>query len=321
MAKKKVYVTRFMENDSIEYLKNYFNVEVNEKNSSISREEFLDRIKDADGVMCMPTEKIDSEAMNIGKSVKIFANCAVGYDNIDVNEAYRRGVYVTNTPDVLSDTTAELAFALLMGCARRIVDADRYTRNGEFKEWSSTVFLGYDILGKTVGIIGAGRIGRAFAKKCSGFDVKIIYYNRKKDMDFEKEFNATYATLEELLRNSDFISLHTPYTSETHHLIGESEFNIMKKNAIIINTSRGPVVDEKALVNALKTKKIYGAGLDVYEKEPCFEPELKDMDNVILLPHIGSATFQTRRKMAMLAVENIFEVLNGRKPLTPIASK
>ena len=318
MAKKKVYITRFIEQGSIDYLKNYFDVEVNEKDSAVTREEFLERIKAADGVICIHTEKIDAEAMDAGRNVKIFANCAVGHDNIDVKEAYRRGLYVTCTPEVLSDTTAEVAFALLMGCARRIVDADKFTKNGEFKEWSSKIFSGYDVTGKTVGIIGAGRIGRAFAKKCSGFDVKTIYCNRRRNLDFEKDFNAEYVTLEELLKSSDFISVHVPLTEETHHLIGEEEFNLMKKSAVLINTARGPVIDEKALARALKTKKIFGAGLDVYENEPFFELELKDMDNVILLPHIGSATFETRHKMAMLAAENIYEVLNGREPLTPI---
>jgi len=318
MEKKKVYVTRYFEQDSIDFLRQHFDVEVYEKDEPVPREIFLRKISDADAVMSIPGDKVDAEAMDIGKNVKIFANVAVGYDNMDVAEANKRGVYVTNTPDVLSDTTAELAFALMLGCARRIVDADQYTRDGLFKIWSTKKFLGYDIKGKTVGILGAGRIGKAFAKKCSGFDVKIVYNNRKRDPEFERDLNAEFASFEDLLKNSDFISVHTPLTKETHHLISDHEFDMMKKNAVIINTSRGPVIDEKALVRALKEKKIYGAGLDVYEKEPFFEEELKEFENVILLPHIGSGSFETRRKMAMLAAENIHEVLNGRKPITPI---
>ena len=318
MTKKKVYITRIIDQNSIDFLKKHFDVEVNEKDAAVPRGEFLEKIKNADGVISIHTDKIDGEAMEIGKNVKIFANCAVGYENMDVKEARRRGVYVTNTPEVLSDTTAELAFALLIGCARKIVDADNYTRNGEFKAWSSKNFLGYDIKGKTLGIIGAGRIGKSLAKKCTGFEMKIVYYNRKRDMEFEKDFNAKYVALDILLKEADFISLHTPLTKETFHLIGEKEFNQMKSNAILINTARGPVVDEKALVQALKDKKIYGAGLDVYEDEPSFEPELKDLENVILLPHIGSATYETRARMAMLAAKNIYEVLSDREPLTPI---
>lgn len=321
MKKKKVYLTRFIDQNSIDFLKEHFEVEVYEKDSAIPRKEFLEKIKLADGVISLPTDKIDGEAMETGKNVKVFANCSVGYENMDVEEAWRRGVYVTNTPEVLSDTTAELAFALMIGCARRIVEADKYTRNGEFKAWASKIFLGYDLKEKTLGIIGAGRIGKSLAKKCSGFDMKIIYYNRKRDFEFEKDFNAEYVSLEELLKNSDFISLHTPLTEETFHLIGKKEFALMKSSAIIINTARGPVIDEKALVAALKEKRIYGAGMDVYEKEPNYEPELKHLDNVILLPHIGSATHETRAKMAMLAAKNVYEVLNDREPLTPIKEK
>ncbi len=318
MTEKKVFITRFMDGEAIEFLKKHFQVEVFDRDSQVPREEFLEKISSAEGVISINTDRIDQEAMDAGKHVKIFANCAVGYDNIDVEEAYRRGVVVTNTPGVLSDTTAELAFVLMMGCARRIADADRYTRNGGFKEWSSIKFLGTDVTGKTVGIIGAGRIGRAFAKKCKGFDMKLLYHNRKRDIGFEEDFNARYVSLEELLKECDFVSLHVPLTNETFRLIGEKEFSMMKHSAILINTARGAVIDEKALVDALRHKKISGAGLDVYEKEPNFEQELKEFENVILLPHIGSGTRETRHKMAMLAAENIYEVLNGRKPVTPI---
>jgi glyoxylate reductase len=314
----KVFVSRFIDHKSIEFLKKHFNVNVYEKDAAVPRDEFLRKIADADGVITVPTDKIDSAAMDAGRNVKIFANCAVGYDNMDVSEGVRRGVVMTNTPDVLSETTAELAFALMIGCARRVVDADRYTREGSFTEWSATKFLGYDLKGQTVGIIGAGRIGMAFARMCSGFDMKLVYHNRKMDGDIERELGAEFVSLEELLKRSDFISIHTPLTDSTRHMISDREFCMMKNNAVIINTSRGAVIDEKALVRALSEKKIFGAGLDVYENEPQFERELKDLDNVILLPHIGSATLETRSRMAMLAAINVYEVLSGRKPKTPV---
>ena len=315
---KRVYVTRLVDGEAIGFLKKHFDVEVYGEDSAVPREEFLEKIKDADAVITVPTDKVDASAMDAGRNVKIFANCAVGYDNIDVAEASRRGIIISNTPEVLNETTAELAFALMLGCARRVVDADRYTREGNFREWSATKFLGYDLKGKTVGIIGAGRIGSAFARMCSGFDMKVIYYNRNRNEDFEKEFAALYTGLDELLKRSDFISLHPPLTESTRHMISDREFGLMKRNAVLINTARGPVVDEKALVRALKDKRIFGAGLDVYENEPEIEAELKALDNVILLPHIGSATLDTRRKMAMLAAANVFEVLSGRKPKTPV---
>lgn len=321
MNRKKVYITRRMDSNSIEYLKQYFDVEINELDEALDRDYFLEKIRDVDGVMCIHTEKIDSEAFEAGKNVKIFANCAVGYDNIDVKEAYRRGISVTNTPDVLSNATAEIAFSLLISSARCIIDADKFTRDGNFKKWSARNFLGHEITGKTVGIIGAGRIGKVFSKRCAGFDMKIIYHNRKRDLEFESEYGAQFTDLDTLLKEADFISVHVPLSVNTKHLISTREFNIMKNSAVIINTSRGPVVDEKALIAALKEKKIWGAGLDVYENEPKFDNELASFQNVVLLPHIGSATIETRAKMAMLAAKNIKEVLFGNSPITPIKLK
>jgi glyoxylate reductase len=321
LERKKVYITRRMDNTSIEYLKQYFDVEVNEVDDELGREYFLEKIKDVDGVMCIHTEKIDSVAFDAGKNVKIFANCAVGYDNIDVKEAYKRGIYVTNTPDVLSNATAEIAFSLLICCARSIVDADKFTRDGDFSKWSAKNFLGHDITGKTVGIIGAGRIGKVFSKRCAGFDMKILYHNRKRDIEFESEYGAKFTDLDTLLKKADFISIHVPLSLDTRHIISTREFNLMKNSAVLINTSRGPVVDEKALIAALKDNKIWGAGLDVYENEPDFDKELSKFPNVTLLPHIGSATIETREKMAMLAAQNIKEVLFGNSPITPIKLK
>lgn len=315
----RVYVTRVMHIGSIEFLKKYFNVRFHAEDSQVPREEFLDKIRDADAVITVPTDRIDSAAMDAGKNVRIFANCAAGYDNIDVEEASKRGIAVTNTPEVVSETTAELAFALMLGCARRIADADRYTREGLFREWSASKFLGYDLKGKTAGIIGAGRIGRAFAKMCLGFDMKVAYCSRTRDEAFERETGAMFVGLDDLLKKSDFISVHAPLNAETRHLISDREFSLMKESAVLVNTSRGPLVDEKALVRALESKRIFGAGLDVYENEPELEAKLKELENVILLPHIGSATLETRKKMAMLAAENVYEVLFGRNPKTPVS--
>lgn len=314
----RVFVTRVMDKSSIEFLKKYFNVRFHGEDTAVPREELLDKIRDADAVITVPTDRIDAEAMDAGKNVRIFANCAAGFDNIDIQEASGRGIVVTNTPEVLSETTAELAFALMLGCARRIVDADRYTRDGRFREWSASRFLGYDLKGKTVGIIGAGRIGKAFARMCKGFQMTVIYSSRSRNDDFESETGAKFAELDELLGRADFISLHTPLNADTRHLLSDREFGLMKKSAVLVNTSRGPVVDEKALVRALKSGKIFGAGLDVYENEPEIEEELKVLENVIMLPHLGSATLETRSKMAMLAAENVYEVLFGRKPKTPV---
>lgn len=313
----KVYITYQLPEIAEMLLKEHFEVEVN-RGRHLNKKELIEKIKDVDGVLCLLNNTIDAEVMDSAKKVKIFANYAVGFNNIDVFEAKKRGIIVTNTPDVLTDATADLAFSLLLSVARRIVEADKFTREGKFTGWEPNLFLGCDIKGKTLGIIGAGRIGKAFAKRSIGFDMKIIYHNRKRDLEFERELNAVYVDKETLIKESDFISLHAPLTNETYHIISEKEFGMMKESAILINTARGPLVDEKALVKALKNRRIFGAGLDVYEFEPQIEEELKSMDNVIILPHIGSATVNTRNEMARLAAENIIRVLKGKEPLTPV---
>lgn len=318
MDKKKVYVTSEIPEEGIELLEKYFEVEVNREDRNLSKDELISKIKDKDGVLCRLADIIDKEVINNASRVKIFANYAVGFNNIDISEATSRGVFVTNTPDVLTDTTAELAWALLFAAARRVVESDKFMRSGKFIKWSSKLFLGQDIKGKTLGIIGLGKIGKAFGKKSIGFEMNILYYNRSRDKEFEKKYGAEYVDMDTLLRKSDFISIHLPLTEETRHLIGENEFNKMKETAIIINTARGPIIEEKALARALKSKRIMAAGLDVYEREPEFEPELKDLDNVVMLPHIGSATAETRTNMAIMAAQNIVEVLSGNKPLNPV---
>lgn len=313
-----VFVTRVMSKESIEYLKQHFNVKINEKEKTLSKEELLENVSDCDAIMCLLTDIIDKDVIVKAGRTKIIANCAVGYNNIDVEEAKKHGIVVTNTPDVLTDTTADLAFSLILGVSRRIVEADSYTRAGLFKEWGPTLFLGQDVANKTLGIIGAGRIGKAVAKRAIGFNMKILYTKRSRDEAFEAETGAGFVDLDTLLKESDFISVHVPLTKETYHLIGERELNLMKESAVLINTSRGPVVDEEALTYALKSRRIWGAGLDVFEKEPEINKELIKLNNVILLPHIGSATIETRGKMAMMAAQNIVEVLNGRSPINPV---
>lgn len=316
--KKTVFVTRKIPGKAIEMLKENFDVIVNEEDRPLTRDELLKGVKDVHGVLCQLTDRIDDEVFEAAKSAKIFANYAVGYNNIDVKAAQNRDVIITNTPDVLTNTTAELAWALLFAVSRRIVEADKYTREGKFKMWKPELLLGTDISGKTLGIIGAGRIGKAFAAMSKGFNMKIIYYNRCRDEEFEKELGATYVSMEELIKKADVVSLHVPLTEDTKYLIGEKELNSMKKTAILINTARGPVVDEKALVKALKNKTIAGAGLDVFENEPQLEEGLTELDNVVVVPHIGSATKETRENMGIMAAENIIRVLKGGEPINPI---
>ncbi|AAM25125.1 glyoxylate reductase [Caldanaerobacter subterraneus subsp. tengcongensis MB4] len=312
----KVFVTRAIPEEGLELLRKYCEVEVSPYDRMLTKEELLEKIKDKDAVITQLTDKVDKEFFEAAKNVKIVANYAVGFDNIDLEEATKRGVYITNTPDVLTNATAELAWALLFAAARRVVEADKFMRAGKFQGWAPMLFLGKGVTGKTLGVIGAGRIGQAFAKMAKGFEMKILYNARTPKPEFEKETGAKYVDLDTLLKESDFVSIHLPLTPETRHLIGERELKLMKNSAILINTGRGPVVDEKALVKALKEKWIYAAGLDVYEREPEFEKELAELDNVVMLPHIGSATEEARRDMSVLVAQNIIDVIEGRVPRT-----
>jgi len=313
--KMKVFVTRMLPGPAIEILKKHCDVEINLEDRVLSHEELAEKVRGKNGVICLLTDIIDDEIFQAaGSQCKIFANYAVGYNNIDVQSATRRKIVITNTPGVLTDATADLAWALLFSVARRIVEADRFTREGKFKGWSPELFLGQEITGKTIGVIGAGRIGVNFAKKAKCFSMTILYHDVKRIYELEHDAGAKFVDMETLLKESDFISIHVPLLPETRHLIGYREFSLMKPNAIVINTSRGPVVDEKALVDALKNKKIWGAGLDVYENEPEIEPDLLKFPNVVLLPHIASATFETRSKMALMAVENILAFFSGKIP-------
>lgn len=318
MTLKKILVTDLIPKSTIKLLRKHFEVDINTSGQDLSRDEILSSFNNYDGILSMFSNKIDKEVIDTLSNVKIIANYAVGYNNIDVNYAKEKGIAISNTPDVLSDTTAETAWALLITVARRIVEADKYLRDGKWQKFSFDFMAGQDIHNKTLGIVGAGRIGKKFAQKSVGYNMKILYYNRKRDIDFENEYDAEYVDLNTLMANSDFVSVHVPLTSSTHHLINYDNMSLMKNNAILINTSRGAVIKEEALVKILKEKKIFGAGLDVYENEPLVPIDLIEMDNVVLLPHIGSSSTETRTAMADLAARNIISVLNGGEPLTGV---
>ena len=313
----KVFITRFIPDDWLTPLKGVVQYKVADKYLPLTQDELTRELKWADGAITMLSDKIDKELLDNMPDLRIIANYAVGYDNIDVDYATRKGILVTNTPNVLTNATAELALSLMFAVGRRVVEADRFTREGEFEGWYPTLFLGKEFKEKTVGIIGAGRIGIAFAEKCASLGMRIIYYSRKIKSEMEL-LNAEFLPLDEVLRRADVISIHLPLTKETYHLLDAERLSLMKKYAILINTGRGPIIDEMALAEHLKKNKIYGAGLDVYEYEPGITRELMNLPNVVLTPHIGSATYETRKAMAILAAENVSTFFTGRQPPTPV---
>jgi len=310
----KIFVTRKIPEPGLEILRKKHEIVVFLHDRIPTKEEIIEGLKDKDGLLCLLSDPIDSDVINSEPKLKVIASYAVGYDNIDVKAATQKGVPVSNTPGVLTDATAEMAWALLFSAARRIVEADKFTRAGKFIGWGPMLMHGQDVANKTLGIVGAGRIGTAVALKSKGFNMKVLYVSEHTSKTLEQEINAKKVGLSELLIESDFISLHIPLTEETHHLIGEKELKMMKKTAILINTSRGPVVNEKALAKALTEKWIFGAGLDVYEHEPKVTEELKMLDNVVLQPHSASATVNSRTQMAIMAAENMIAGLNGEIP-------
>jgi D-3-phosphoglycerate dehydrogenase len=311
----KVYITRQIPEPGLELLRKNFEVEVNPEDRVLTREELLEKVRGRDAILCLLTDKIDAQVMDSATGARIFANYAVGYDNIDVLEATKKGILITNTSGVLTETTADLAWALLMATARRVVEADRFTRAGKFKGWGPMLLLGVDVWGKTLGLVGAGRIGSAMARRSVGFKMNLLYHDPYSNRELEEELGVKKADLDTLLKESDFISIHVPLTQETHHLIGEREFSLMKHSAHLINTSRGPVVDEEALVQALQNRRIAGAGLDVYEHEPQLTPGLTELDNVVVVPHIASASTETRTKMATIAAQSITDFFEGLRPV------
>lgn len=314
----KVYVTRQIPKQGLDLLRQAAEVEVNPEDAPVPRKELLEIIKDCQGVIGLLSEKIDAEFFEAAPNLKGYANYAVGFDNIDVPEATRRGLPVTNTPDVLTNATAECAWSLLFSSARRVVESDKVMRSGSWSGWGPMQFIGGDVTGKTLGIVGAGRIGTAMARMSRGFGMPVLYTSSsgRRNEVLDKELNARLVSFEELLEESDFISLHTPLTAGTRHLFGAEAFKRMKKTAYIVNTARGPVIDEQALLEALKSGEIAGAGLDVYENEPALTPGLAELDNVVLLPHIGSGTESARTDMSLMAARNMLAMLKGHKPET-----
>jgi glyoxylate reductase len=284
-----------------------------------TRDELLEAVRGASGVLATATEKMDGEVMDAaGEGLRVVANMAVGYDNVDVGAAKERGIIVTNTPGVLDETTADVAFMLVLAAARRLGEGERLLRAGRWEWWGPKQLRGLDVWGKSLGIVGMGRIGRAVARRAKGFGMEVLYHNRSRNEDAEKELGARYLDLDVLLRESDFVSIHTPLTTETRHLIGERELGLMRETTVLVNTSRGPVVDEAALAEALEGGRIFAAGLDVYEEEPKVHPKLLELENVVLAPHIGSASVETRDRMATLAAENLRAVLGGEQPKNPV---
>lgn len=311
---KKVCITRELPEIGINLLKEKYDVEV-ERNRITNQDVLIRKIADCDALVTLLSDKIDEKILSSAPNLKIVANYAVGYNNIDISAAKKYKIMVTNTPGVLTNATAEIAFALLINLTRKITEADKFTRDGKFTGWDPLLLMGDELKGKTMGIIGLGRIGQDMASKCRAFGMNIIYHNRKPaDKATENELRAKYCQFDELLQQSDVISIHTPLNQETFHLIDKAALEKMKHGVYIVNTSRGEVIHEDALVSALQSGKVKGAGLDVYEFEPKITNELFSMKNVVLLPHIGSATVETRNKMSEMVAGNVIAALEGKKP-------
>lgn len=314
-----ILITRTLPAEAAALARRGAEVDIHDEDTALPRADLLRRLRGRQGLVSVITDSVDAELLEACPGLKVVANVAVGYNNVDVEAATRRGVVVTNTPDVLTETTADFAWALLMATARRVVEADRYVREGRFGQWELMLLLGGDVHGKTLGIVGLGRIGRAIARRALGFNMRILYHDAAPaGPAIDADLHATATDLPTLLRQSDFVTVHTPLVPETRHLVNATTLRMMKKTAYLINASRGPVVDEQALARALREGWIAGAGLDVFEDEPRVHPELLELANVVLTPHIASASHETRIKMACLAVGNCLAVLEGKPPLTPI---
>jgi glyoxylate/hydroxypyruvate/2-ketogluconate reductase len=314
--KPKVLVTREVFDETLEFLAQHCEVESNQPDVAFDPETLARKLADRDGLVCCLTDRVDAKLLERCPKLKVVANIAVGYNNIDLAACTARGIMATNTPGVLDDSTADLAWTLMLGAARRLTELERRVRAGEWTGWRLKQWLGVDVHHATLGIFGLGRIGQAIARRAAGFDMKVLYHNRKRVApEIELRAHATYAGKDELLKRSDFVVLQVPYSPETHHMIGERELRLMKRTAILINSTRGGVVDDAALIAALKAGTIRAAGLDVFENEPRLNPEFLKLDNVVLAPHVGSSTEATRRAMAMTAAKNLVAALTGGTPL------
>jgi glyoxylate reductase len=315
LSRPKVFVCRPIAQEALDLVAASTEMEVWSEELPPSGSALVEKAREADGLLTLLTDRVDAALIGGSPRLRVISNMAVGYDNIDVPEATKRGILVGVTPGVLTETSADFAFALLMSAARRVVEADRYTRQGRWKTWGPQILLGQDIHHATLGIIGLGRIGAEIAKRARGFDMTVLYHSRARRPDLESALSVAYATLSELLSRSDFVSVHIPLTAETRHLIGAREFAIMKPSAVFVNTSRGAVVDQKSLYEALRDRKIFAAAIDVTETEPISPDDpLLTLDNFIIAPHIASASVPTRRKMAVMAAENLLAGLRGEVP-------
>ncbi|MCR4396111.1 MAG: D-glycerate dehydrogenase [Candidatus Saccharicenans sp.] len=313
--KAKVLLTHPLLPEAMDYLASQVELELATREMILPRSELLARVGDKQGLLCFLTDTIDREVMDRAPELKVISNCAVGVNNIDLKEAWSRGLLVTNTPEVLTEATADLTLSLILATTRRLVEADRFCREGRFRGWQVDLFLGQELSGRTLGIIGFGRIGRAVARRALAFNLKIIYHDpHRLEPALEKELQVEYRELDELLREADIVSIHARLTPQSYQLISRDRLQLMKKTAVLINVARGPIVEEKALAEALTSGRLWAAGLDVYENEPDISPELLRLDNVILLPHIGSATYETRKQMCFLAVKNLLQGLRGERP-------
>lgn len=315
----KIYVTRKVPEAGINKLKEKgYEVDINPEDRVLSKEELISALKQKhyDAVFCLLTDNIDAQVFDAAPKAKIFANYAVGFNNIDIEEAKKRNIIITNTPGVLTETVAEHTFALMLSIAHRVAEADRFTKAGKYKGWAPMLLLGTDLSHKTLGIVGLGRIGSRVAYHAvKGFEMKVLYYDIKRNEDFEKEYGAEYRdNADDILKDADFVSIHVPLLESTRHLINQQRLSIMKPTAYLVNTSRGPIIDEKALVDALRNKKIKGAALDVFENEPELAKGLAELENVILTPHIASGTEETRSKMSEIAADNIIAALENQTP-------
>jgi glyoxylate reductase len=317
MAKQKVFITRNIFREALDKISGATEMDAWPDDLPPSYEELLERSRDAEGLLTMLSDRIDANLMEKSPNLKVISNYAVGFDNIDVKEATKRGIYVGNTPGVLTETTADFIWAIMMAAARRVVEADNYTREGKWKTWEPMVLLGQDLHHATIGIIGLGRIGTEMAKRARGFDMNVLYYSRtRKSPEEEARLGLEYVDkMPELLARSDYITLHVPLTEETRQLIGAGEFAMMKPTAVFVNGSRGPVVDQRALYEALKNNKIFSAAIDVTEVEPIPPDDaLLTLNNLVIAPHIGSASFPTRSTMAVMAADNLLAGLRGEVP-------
>ena len=313
----KIFITRKIPQTGIDLFNQAgHEVEVSPLDRPMTHEELLTHIKGVDAILSQLVDKIDGSVMDAaGSQLKIVANYAVGFDNINLQDAKQRNILVTNTPDILTDSVADHAFALMMASARRVTESDRFSRAGKYQGWQSFLLLGQAVYGKTLGIVGMGRIGSALAKRAAkGFDMKVVYHDRQANEDLDKEIGSKNVSMNELLKISDFVSLHVPLLAETKHMISTPQFELMKKTAVLVNTSRGPVVDEQALLEALKRGDIFAAGIDVWENEPHLTPGLAELENIVITPHTASATIETRENMSKVAAENIIAALKGETP-------